>query len=164
MNNRVKTDATSWNRRTEAAPLRRAPLLLTFICLNSPASKLIRITLRALEKWETWGGLRIGSDYIRKFVPRRASWLLDLGSWMRYKAWTEVLRCPQNIYQPCWSILERRVCGLDYFLSHTNLQARLLPLLWKFRRWKVCLSAVPQYFEPPKIKASKLERHICSVQ
>ena len=44
----VSTEAMSWYRRTEAAPLSRAPVLLKFICLSSPASRLIRITLRAL--------------------------------------------------------------------------------------------------------------------
>ena len=48
VNRRVSTEATSWNRRTEAAPLRRAPLLLTFICFSSPASRLTLITLSAL--------------------------------------------------------------------------------------------------------------------
>ena len=48
MKSKVSTDAISWNSLTEAAPLKRAPLLLICICLSSPASKLIRMTLRAL--------------------------------------------------------------------------------------------------------------------
>ncbi len=49
VNRRVSTEATSWNNRTEAAPLRRAPLLLTFICFSSPASRLTLITRKALK-------------------------------------------------------------------------------------------------------------------
>lgn len=48
VNSRVSTEAMSWKRRTEAAPLSSAPRLLRCICFSSPASRLIRITRSAL--------------------------------------------------------------------------------------------------------------------
>ena len=44
----VRTEMISWKRRELAAPDSRAPLLLSLMACNSPANKLMRMTLRAL--------------------------------------------------------------------------------------------------------------------
>ena len=49
VNSSVRTEATSWNRRTLAAPLSRAPLLLSCTVLRSPDSRLMRSTRSALQ-------------------------------------------------------------------------------------------------------------------
>ena len=49
MNRRVSTDVMSWKRRELAAPDSRAPLLLRRMACSSPANKLMRITLSALQ-------------------------------------------------------------------------------------------------------------------
>ena len=46
---RVRTEVTSWKRRELAAPDSNAPELLSRIACSSPASKLILITLNALQ-------------------------------------------------------------------------------------------------------------------
>ena len=48
VNSRVSTEVMSWNRRELAAPDSRAPLLLRRMACSSPASRLMRITLKAL--------------------------------------------------------------------------------------------------------------------
>ncbi len=52
VNSSVRTEATSWNRRTLAAPLSRAPLLLSCTVLRSPDSRLMRSTRSALHRWQ----------------------------------------------------------------------------------------------------------------
>lgn len=47
---RVRTEVTSWKRRELAAPDSKAPLLLSLMACSSPASRLMRITLKALWK------------------------------------------------------------------------------------------------------------------
>ena len=48
VNSRVSTDVMSWKRRELAAPDNRAPLLLSLMARSSPASRLMRITRKAL--------------------------------------------------------------------------------------------------------------------
>ena len=48
VNSRVRTEVISWKRRELAAPDSRAPLLLSLMACSSPASKLMRMTLKAL--------------------------------------------------------------------------------------------------------------------
>lgn len=48
VNSNVRTEVISWKRRELAAPDSKAPLLLNLIACSSPASRLIRITLKAL--------------------------------------------------------------------------------------------------------------------
>lgn len=50
VNSSVSTEVMSWNRRELAAPESRAPLLLSRMACSSPASRLIRITLKALQQ------------------------------------------------------------------------------------------------------------------
>jgi len=47
---RVRTEVMSWKRRELAAPDSKAPLLLSLMACSSPASRLMRITLKALWK------------------------------------------------------------------------------------------------------------------
>lgn len=49
VNRRVRTEVMSWKRRELAAPDSRAPLLLRRMACSSPANKLMRITLNALQ-------------------------------------------------------------------------------------------------------------------
>ena len=49
VNSRVSTEVMSWKRRELAAPDSRAPLLLSLIARSSPARRLMRITLNALQ-------------------------------------------------------------------------------------------------------------------
>lgn len=49
VNRRVRTEVMSWKRRELAAPDSKAPLLLRRMACSSPANKLMRMTLNALQ-------------------------------------------------------------------------------------------------------------------
>ena len=141
----VSTEATSWNSRTEAAPLRRAPLLLTFICFSSPANKLTLITLRALGA--TWVTALKPQSSVKYSFHRGAKHMVP-ACYMHSDCLLVRLESLKGYSQGC--LLKQNA-------SNDNVLEFCHTFQMELENW-------PEDFEPSQVKAAKLEGDIGSMQ